>query len=494
MRERHAYGIVFFWATVMLWTMQALAVTLINRTTGRLLFYDDFETVPAVSLGAYPDASGDYDPGAAAFGAWTLYEVGTTNIQVCSFSGDGKSDPAASPQGTNYLRVVRHTTAGAEASFSPSVLQNTPGDVIHTETMVWIPGAVNAGAFQFQLSGSGGPTDYRANLLIGTASGGVGAVSAWDATLATPNWVDSTLDWLANTWQKWEIDYTVGAETFDLTIDGAKKTLPRSGAAGDVKRIAFRCGSAAANMQFRLDATGYDGSKQGRRTLFRDGFENGTPGSLPAVTIPDIGTYRNAGSGAIVRTGDLSASGGPAAANSGTNYLEMTRLSGLGATLSCLFAGGPVAPNTQELRTRFMLWWGGAGLPGHGLSRASISYFNSTNFLSYNLIRGDASYDAYTGTAYARIAPPGTVPLNTWVPVEVSWKPAAQLSTLRVNGGSSITNVLFGAVPELLDQVHLASGVGTTVYWVDDIEAEWVVDAPPPTQPSPSTGTFLFLN
>jgi hypothetical protein len=469
----------------------AQSVTVINKTTGELLFYDDFETALAVSTGAYPDESGDYDPDNTATGTWTINETGPTNIQVASYLGNGLDDPAAVPQGTNYLRFVRHTAAAFEAGVVLPAVQNTPGDVIHTEAMVWIPLAVNANAFQIQLLGSGGSTDFRANILLVQATSGIGGpVNAWDAVRATPAYAATGLEWRGNTWQKWEVDYAVGSDTFEMAIDGAKRTLPRSGAAGDVRRVFFRCGASGANMQFRLDATGWDGTKQDSFTLFQDGFENGTPDSTPGTIVPDIGTYRDVGSGAIVRTGDLSAGGGPAAANSGANYLELTRLSNRGASLSCMFAGGPIEPDTQELRTRFMLWWGGAGLPGHGIGRATTGYFYPTNFLTYNLIRPDASYDAYDGSAYVKVAPSGTVPLNTWVPVEVTWDPATQLSMLRVNGGNAVTNALFGAVPEILDRLFLSSGINTTVYWVDDVEAEWVYTPPPPPPPPPSGSVF----
>jgi len=469
----------------------AQAVTVINKTTGQTLFYDDFEAASAVSHSAYPDAGGDFDPNNAAVGAWSVNEAGPSNIQVSAYLGNGTNDPAATPQGTNYLRVVRHLATGAEVDFFTPVVQSTAGDVIHVETMVWIPGGAGHGSFQLQFQGSGGSADFRVNVLSALNNN----VSAWDATLGTPNWVDTTLDWLANTWQKWEVDYAVGAETFDLTIDGVRKTLNRSGVAGNFRTLAFRCGSAAANMQFRLDATGYDGSKQGSLTLFRDGFEGGTPGAAPALTHPDIGTYLNVGSGVKVRTGDLSAGGGPTAAYSGNNYVELSRLGGAGVSLSCAFAGGAFEPDTQELRARFRLWWGGAGLPGHGISRATTASFVSTNFLTYSLIRSETgavrAYDSYNGTAYVRIAPAGTIPVNAWFPVELVWHPTNQLATVSFNGGAAVTNVLFGAVPDMLNQVFFASGINTTVYWIDDIEAEWVY-TPPPVPPPKGTLVLFY--
>jgi hypothetical protein len=51
----------------------------------------------------------------------------------------------------------------------------------------------------------------------------------------------------------------------------------------------------------------------------------------------------------------------------------------------------------------------------------------------------------------------------------------------------------FGGIPDVLNQLFLTSGVNTTVYWVDDIEAEWVY-TPPPPPPPPPTGTVSILN
>lgn len=466
----------------------AEAVTIINRTTGQLLFYDDFESAAAVSVNPYPDASGDFDPNHAVIGTWSVNEAGPTNIQVTAYRGNGTNDPAATPQGTNYLRVVRHTVAGAEVDVIMPTAQSTTGDVIHAETMVWVPRSVNGNAFQMQVLGSASITDFRANVITAAASGNAGNVNVWDATLATPNWVDTTLDWLVNTWQKWEIDYAVGGTNFILTIDGVKKTLPRGGVSGDVKTVAFRCGSAAANMQFRLDSTGYNGSTQESVTLFSDGFESGTAGNAPGLVDPDIGTYTGIGNGLKVRTG--ATSGGPAAAYSGTNYLELSRVPSLGLNINCMFAGGPIAPNAQELHASFRLWWGGAGFIGHGIS--TNSNFSSTSFLTYNA--SDAAtraYKAYNGTGYVNIAPAGTVPLNTWFPVELVWHPQTQTATVSINGGTPITNVLYGAVPGELRQLYLGSGASDTVYWADEVEAHWLYTPPPPPLPK---GTLVLLN
>ena len=464
------------------------AVTIVNQTTGEVLFLDTFETAPnGVSQTAYPDTSGDYDPVAETGSSWGLYETGGTNVQVVSYMGDGTHDPAANPQGTNYLRIVRHQAGMAEArAIFP--LQSDNGDLIHAEFMVWLPEAVNNYGLHLRLDGAAGASRVNVGMWANSSSGG--AVVAYDATLASPAWVDTTLVWLKNTWQKWEIDYEVGGTNFVLTIDGVEKTLPRSGAAGDVATLAFRGGSSGDNVQCRIDSTGYTGVRQESFTLFSDGFESGTADSSPAYRDPDIGTYTTIGSGVKVRSGDLSASGGPSAAYSGTNYVEMTRLGGLGLNISCMFAGGAVDPTNQFLRTRFHVWWAGAGLPGQGIGNDTTQSFSQDTFLTYNLMRSDYSYDAYSGSAYVEVAPAASIPTQTWTEVEITWDPATEISTLSIDGGQAYTNELFGNVPETLDRLFIASGISTTIYWADDIEVSWVYTPPPPPPPK---GTLIMV-
>ena len=481
------------WAAAACSALCAQAVTVINRTTGQILFYDDFESAPAVSTNAYPDMSGDYDPAVPSSGAWSIQETGPTNIQVAAYCGDSTNDPAATPQGTNYLRIVRHMAAVTEAVLALPSTQSTAGDEIHLEMLVWIPRNISWGAFQLQLVGSAGSGNPRINVLVDTTAANLGNVLAYDASLPTPKWVDTSLDWSVSTWQKWEIDYVIGADTFVLGIDGVKRTLNGSYAGGDIKEVRFRGGTANANIQYRLDATGYAGEHQASLTLFRDGFERGTPDSAPVSTIPDIGTYLNVGSGVKVRTGDHSASGGLAAASSGLNYCELTRLDGLATSLSCMFCGGSFVPDVQELRVHFMMWWGVAGLPSHGIGLNTSNYFTSTNFLAFNLVRGDGSYDAYNGSAYVKIAPAASLPTQVWFPVELTWRPDEQTVRVSLNNGEPVSGLLFGGIPDVLNQLFLTSGMSTTVYWVDDIAAEWVYTPPPPPPPPPG-GTVFILN
>ncbi|MFA7174086.1 MAG: hypothetical protein WC340_11885 [Kiritimatiellia bacterium] len=470
---------------VMLLAINAQAVTVINKTTGETLFFDDFETALGVSHAAFPDTSGDYDPTKPAVGTWTISESPNTTVQVTDYHGDA-AHPAATPQGTNYLRVVRNRN-GATTIAKWADIQNTTGDVIHVEAMIWIPGDADSSSFQLILSGSLG--ELRANVTMVQAGTGsdYGVVNASKLASPKPVWVNSTLRWLANTWQKWEIDYAVWGETFDLTIDGVKKTLPLSGLAGDVEICTLKGGAPQDNGRFYVDSTGYDGSRQNKFMLFKDSFENATNGAVPYATMPDIGTYQSVWGATKVCTGDLSVVGGPTAAYSGSNYVELSRLTG-GLDLGCAFAGGAINPNTQEIHTRFRLWWGGAGLPGHGL-RTSTPTWDSTNCLTYNMIWSDASYREYDDatSSYVPIPTAGSFPKNAWVPIELVWSPRRQEAKVSINGGPLLPNRLWGSVPAELYQLHFASGNSSTVYWVDDIESYWLYTPPPPS------GTVILL-
>jgi hypothetical protein len=138
------------------------------------------------------------------------------------------------------------------------------------------------------------------------------------------------------------------------------------------------------------------------------------------------------------------------------------------------------------------MWYDGAGLPSHGIGQNTSAYFSSTNFLAFNLVRGDGSYDAFDGSAYVKIAPAASIPKRVWCPVEMIWYPTNQTVSVSLNNGEPVPGLLFGAVPDILNQLFLTSGINTTVYWVDDIEAEWVYTPPPPPPPPPG-GTILFL-
>lgn len=462
------------------------AVTVVNKTTGQTLFFDDFEGASGVSHTDFPDASGDYDPSQASVGTWTpVSESLREGIQVTDYQG-GENSPAATPQGTNYLRVVRNNNS-ASATATLSALQSVSGNLIHVEAMIWIPRDVTATTFQLIIRGSN--DEMRANLYTVkiSGSGDSSAVYAYDATLPTPKAVDSTFDWLANTWQKWEVDYAVGGETFDLSIDGVKKTFPRSGPAGDVKAVEFKGGAPGEQVRFYVDSTGYNGTQQKTFTLFRDSFENCTNGAVPSTIMPDIGTYQNVYGGTKVCSDNLSGTGGPPAAYSGSNYVELSRLTG-SISLGCAFAGGAVNPNVQELHTRFRLWWGGAGYPGHGL-RTSMGTWDSTNCLTYNMIWSDASYREYDGPteSYVSITPANSFPKNMWVPVELVWYPKRLESKVSINGGLLLPNRLWGSVPSELYQMFFSSGSSNTVYWIDDVES-YLLYTPPPPQ-----GTIIKL-
>ncbi|MBP8800296.1 MAG: hypothetical protein KBI41_02070 [Kiritimatiellae bacterium] len=444
----------------------AQAVTVINQTTKQLLFYDDFESAPAASSSAHPDTSGDYDPVATVVpgSSWLINETGPTNIQVTAYRGNGVNDPARPPQGTNYLRVVRHWDAApSEATLVLPAVQNTPGDKIHLEMLVWIPRHPNWGAFRFSLLGS--DANSRVNVAVETNRVDTGDVQS--QAMAGGHYKIDGLTYRVETWQKWEVDYVIGATTFTISVDGNKKTVSTRLDGGDVASIRFRNEWAGTNLRFYLDATGYDGKSQKSLTLFRDGFERCIVGSVPALTDPEVGCYDTA-AGVVVRTG--ATSGGPTAAYSGANYCEFTG----SHSLNCMFLGGAFPPNVQKLRTRFRIWYPYDGVSAHGITKSDA--LSSANCLVFNKLTG-YGYESHDGTKCQWISP-GTysVPKNRWVPIEMVWYPTRQTVWVTLDNGAPIQAHLYGAVPDVLDRFlfKTQTGENNNRFGVDDIEAEWV--------------------
>ncbi|MDA3923950.1 MAG: hypothetical protein PF904_04535 [Kiritimatiellae bacterium] len=485
---------------IMLCVASAHAVTILNKTTGQTLLYEDFESPSGVCTNSSDTADYYPDNPPIAVGTWQPYEYSIGNkIQVCSYDGDGSSAPAATLQGTNCLRIYRES--GAQyMEFIPSSPQTTSNDVIHLETMVWLPNSAPTYAVQIAFYGPS-ESDYVANVI----SGDSGSVLGYDGSA----WQATSLSWKKKTWQKWEIDYAVSNETFDLTIDGIKETLPCSSSPSAVHMVRLRAGSNGATVF--LDSTGYDGSRQNDLILFRDGFENSSVDSPPAVESADIGSYLYAllsivSSKLNIRTNDKSVVGGPTQAYSGSGYLELYRNPYDDSTVSfanCMFAGGSVVPATLGIRASFLLWRSTDdynpvattgkyidSIPGHGISKGTTkSLLTDGVFLTYNIIRYDDSYDGYKiGPGYQNVAPTNTFPKGSWVPVEIVWNPEKEESTVSINGAESLVNVLVGSVPDVLDRFVFAPGNGPNLYWIDDVEVEWVYIKPPPA------GTVILLN
>jgi len=176
------------------------AVTITNVTTGSPVGFAD-------DTGAT-----DFDP-AAGLGTWTtIQESANAETQVSNFSGTttgggGVVYPSAA-EGNNYLRLAR-TTPFNFALGTLSAPQTTDDDVIRVAFSLYGRGdGPDVIAFYENDPGTGGAAErFRLNL------GGGG-----DIINQGPG--DTGLNWIAGQWQTWEIDFVIGASTFDLTVDG----------------------------------------------------------------------------------------------------------------------------------------------------------------------------------------------------------------------------------------------------------------------------------
>lgn len=112
-------------------------------------------------------------------------------------------------EGNNYLSTTRDfVTAGNPRAFLGSA-QTTPGDVIHAEWMMYVndPPLSDLGFFFANPAGTN----------IGQVRiGGQGLTTlqdSWSGAI-TPN------VYQPNGWQKWELDYTIGAANYSVTVNG----------------------------------------------------------------------------------------------------------------------------------------------------------------------------------------------------------------------------------------------------------------------------------
>ena len=213
MRSSKLFLIVLVFSVGTLIVSEPASAGIVNMTTGQTLFYDDFEGQADIATShlAYPDPLAGQPlaaPNAASVGTWSIYEPSSwTNVQVTDHIGG--TDPGAY-QGTKYLRVARTigTVAAAQQLFDS---QETLGDHIRFQQMVYISDSSAGG---LQLVGRAANDDVRINLYA-LGGGSLASYTGGDFQAI------SGIGYAVNQWQKWTIDYNIGASTFGLAIDSA---------------------------------------------------------------------------------------------------------------------------------------------------------------------------------------------------------------------------------------------------------------------------------
>ncbi len=218
-------------------TVQAVMIT--NVTSGTQLFLDNFEGANAIGAGFVDDpGTTNYAP-TAITGSWSITESDARQIQVTDFSGTTTTsvDYPGAFQGDNCMWFNR--TGGFNAAFArPTSLQNTNGDAIHYEWMAYLrdfdSGRPGVFSLYHNINGSG-------DRIVGLVAESDGSIDG-----------GGSLAYTSDTWQRWAVDYVVGANTYDLTIDGIRQTglavKDSAGAAGTV-----RFGSSAG-VEYFVDA------------------------------------------------------------------------------------------------------------------------------------------------------------------------------------------------------------------------------------------------
>ena len=225
-------GVLVMGVSVLVISASASA-TIVNMTTGQTLFYDNFEGMGTnVSHAAYPDASGDYNPTGGSPGLWNIIEDAPQVVQVTDATG---ANGPGTLQGSNYLRLHKYQT-----DFSAGQLftvQSTTGHHIHWEQMLYA-GSLTAGDNPVQILGDG--TDGRRFNIL-TSYGGYGVVGSYNGADFPP--AALTVGYVANKWQKWEIDYNIGDAFLKLTIDGVSASNVPIMSGGNLGAISLDSGS-----------------------------------------------------------------------------------------------------------------------------------------------------------------------------------------------------------------------------------------------------------
>jgi hypothetical protein len=183
------------------------AVVATNTTTGETIFDSGgFEHEP---IGPGPNL--------ALVGSWTDYYMDTVT-----------DNPVPGPySGAKYVSTLRDPggAGGPEAHFAAT--QDFAGDAIHAEWMMYLlPGADEG------LILHGGTTYYRA---VGRAN--IGVYGNLDPV--SQSYQYTAMPILANTWQRWTLDYVIGAANYTVSVDGTPLTVPAYGGGGDWEGLFF---------------------------------------------------------------------------------------------------------------------------------------------------------------------------------------------------------------------------------------------------------------
>ncbi|MEN6449242.1 MAG: hypothetical protein ABFC96_02015 [Thermoguttaceae bacterium] len=207
------------------------AADVVNLTTGQRLFFDSFERQPAnkVSHRAYPDDADAAPTGdGGAGGSYVVRAKKHTNVQVTNRIG---GDEPGAYSGKNCLRIGRGDVTNGEVFQVFKAEQVRPRDRIHVSLMVCASDAdVSIHLFDKAMTARRitFKTDRDGDVAYYTAA------KSWASV--------SGVQWTPHRWQRWEIDYAIGAATCTLAIDGKSRSNIPVCSAGPVGSVLLGSG------------------------------------------------------------------------------------------------------------------------------------------------------------------------------------------------------------------------------------------------------------
>ena len=216
--KRSSFGSLLCLSLVALLVGAACMPTVAEEVT---LFSDNFDNV---TVGAAPSAQ---------VGTWNPAE----GVVADTVSG--------APSGTQYLDIVR---PDYDEHWGQASAVINAGTSVHAE--FYLNGDASAGFLpQFGLWSAGGsaaawPSGYAALVSLFDD----GKVTNYDGA----DHVDTGLTWTAGAWEKYEIDYVVGASSYDLTVGGTSTTVSGILTPGAVQGLYFTSGDGAGT--YRVDS------------------------------------------------------------------------------------------------------------------------------------------------------------------------------------------------------------------------------------------------
>lgn len=397
-------------------------------------------------------------------------QVGTYLPQGASQALPSDAAPPGAHGGSTFLSLDRTGSPRKDLMRCAFAKSATVGnrDSVHAE--VWL--RWEAGLVQWGLDSS--EDGYGAVVTIWGADQN-NRVTVYDGGAH----VDAGLVQIPNTWQKYELDYTVGSSQVTLTVGGVSANFPTP-ARTQIQGLWMET-SGSGSLGYADDVMASIQPGQAPATgnvLFKDGFERSTVGQEPGVFEPEVGSYLAAGTGIEVLSGP--SFGGPSAAHSGQNYVVVDRANTGGRpALSALFNGGAFPVETNAFHIEFYRWQ-----PAIDNNYGNIAVGNSTTDfgsdkqLFYGISWPDLRWRAYSGADYIDSGLSFTA--ESWDKVELDWDGARLMG--RLNGGTPAEMTLFGTSGNTVDRLYFETSGGGTIFYLDDLYATFTPVTPAPTK------------